>query len=101
MSNNHNMKVKCSNDIVWRVIDGDVVVLLPEGAMLNALKGCGSRVWELMQEEDAVPAIIQRICDEYDVEPQVARDEINEFVRNLAEMKLVEITPPASEGTGQ
>jgi len=97
MDGNNAMKVKRSDDAVWRVIDGEVVVLLPQEAVLHALTGSGSRVWELIEGETAVSEIIQRICDEYEVEPQRAREEVTEYVHKLEAMKLVEIIPVPTE----
>jgi Cdc6-like AAA superfamily ATPase len=97
MDGNNGMKVKRNDEAVWRVIDGEVVVLLPEERALHALTGCGSRVWELIEEETAISEIVQKICAEYDVEPQRAREEITEYVNKLEAMKLVDIVPVAGE----
>ena len=93
MIDNKAMRVRRSDKAVCRVIDGDIVLLIPEEAMLHALTGCGSRVWELTEGETAVSEIIQRICEEYEVELTRASEEITEFVHKLIEMKLVEIVP--------
>lgn len=84
------MKIKRNENAVWRVIDGDVVLLIPEEATLHSLTGCGNRVWELMEDETSVADIVDQICAEYEVEPQRARDEITEFIQQLIGMKLVE-----------
>ncbi len=97
MTSNNGMKVKRSDKAIWRVIDGEVVVLLPDEDMLYALKGCGSRVWELIEGETAISEIVRTICTEYEVEPQKAREEITEFVNKVAAMKLVEIVPAVNE----
>lgn len=91
MANNSGIKVKRSDEAVWRSIDGEVVVLIPEDFMLHALTGCGSRVWELIENETTIQEIVSRVCDEYDVEPPRASEEINEFVHKLESMKLVEV----------
>lgn len=96
MVDNQDVKVKRSDETVWRVIDGDIVVLLPEGAMLHALTGCGSRVWQLINGGTTIKEIVQGICNEYDVEPQRAREEVTEFVHKLVAMKLVEVVLTAS-----
>jgi hypothetical protein len=93
MSNNNAIKIKRSDSAVWRVIDGEVVVLTSEGASINALTGCGSRIWELIEEETTIPEITQTICAEFEVEPPEAEVDITKFIRKLASMKLVEITP--------
>jgi len=96
MVDNHYVKVKRNDEAVWRVIDGDIVVLLPQGAMLHALKGCGKRVWELIEGEITIPEIVRGICNEYDVEPQRASADITEFVYKLATWKLVDLVQTAS-----
>ena len=97
MDNNNSKKVKRNESAVWRVIDDEIVVLVPEGAMVHALTGCGSRVWELIEGEMAISEIIQKICAEYEVEPQRAEKEITQFVYGLLDNKLVEIVPKAAE----
>ena len=94
-TSNHVIKVKRNDDAVWRVIDGDVVLLIPEEATLHALTGCGSRVWELVEGETTILDIVEQICDEYEVEPGRARDEITQFIDKLIAMNLVEAIPEA------
>lgn len=93
VKNDGTMKIKCSEKAVWRVIDGDVVVLLPEEGMLHALGGCGSRIWELIEKGISIQEIVDNICDEYDVESDRVRKDVTEFIDSLQAMKLVEITP--------
>jgi hypothetical protein len=93
MSNNNTMMVKRSEVAVWRIIDGEVVVLGPEDVSINALTGCGGRIWELIEEETTIPEITRTICAEYEVEPQQAEEDITEFISKLADMKLVDIKP--------
>ena len=97
MDGYNGMKVKRNENVIWRVVDGEVIVLLPEGAMLHALTGCGSRIWELIEGETSVVDIVQRIYDEYEVEPQRATKDITEFIHRLAAMKLIEIVPAVVE----
>lgn len=97
MVSNNTMKVKRSDNAIWRVIDGEIVVLLTDGDVLHALKGCGSRVWELIEGETTISEIVQSICAQYEVEPQIAEKDITEFVRKLASMKLLEIVSGVGE----
>lgn len=97
MEFNDGMKIKRSDEAVWRIIDGEIVLLCPGQMMLHALTGCGSRVWELIEEETTLTEIVRRICDEYEVEPQTAREDVIEFIHKLEAIKLVDIAPAASE----
>ena len=96
MATNNGIKIKRSEKAVWRIIDGEVVFLMPEGGMLHALTGCGSRVWELIERETAISEISNVICEEYDVEPERAKTEIGEFIHNLKVLDMVEIIPLVS-----
>lgn len=87
------MKVKRSDAAIWRVVQGDVVLLIPEEATLHALTGCGSRIWELMEGEIALSEIVDWICAEYDVEPERARHEVVEFIHKLVAMNLAQVIP--------
>lgn len=89
-------KIRRSDAAVWRVIDGDVVVLIPEETTLLALTGCGSRVWELMEGETTLADIVDQICAEYEVDPERARNEVTEFIHKLITMNLVEAISDAS-----
>ena len=88
-------KIKRNDEAVWRIIDGEVVVLIPQEQALHALAGCGSRIWELIDGGITVSEIIEQICAEYEVEPQRAREEIIEYINNLEQKRLVESIPPA------
>jgi hypothetical protein len=97
MTDNKEMRVRRNEEAVWRVIDGDVVVLHPEERMLHALKGCGSMMWELIEKETAISEILEVVCEEYEVEPARAEAEITQFVHNLKDLNLVEIVPVKSK----
>jgi len=97
MNNEDIKKIRRNDEAVWRVIDDEVVVLIPGERALHALRGCGSRVWELIDGETTIAEIIQQICTEYEVEPQKAREEINEYVSRLAAINLVDIMPVTGE----
>jgi len=92
MNNTQISKVKINEGIVWRVIDDEVVVLSPLNVSMHALTGCGSRIWELIEQESEGPAIIATICREYEVEPDQAEKEIIGFIQGLAEHGMIEIS---------
>ena len=97
-----SMRIRRSDDAVWRVIDGEVVLLIPEEATIHALTGCGSRIWELIEGETTVNAIVDRICAEYDVDAEKAVSEVTEYIERLISMDLVEgVTPDAERKEGE
>lgn len=91
MNDGIEIRVKRSDEAVCRVIDGEIVALMPERLTLHALTGCGSRVWELIEEEIPLSDVIETICEEYDVDPQRAVGEITDFMFRLADAGLAHV----------
>jgi hypothetical protein len=90
---NGSLKVKRSDEAIWRVIDGEVVILIPHQSALHALSGCGGRIWELIEDEISVPELVETICAEYEVEPEKAKNDLVEYIDKLEELNLVEKIP--------
>jgi hypothetical protein len=100
MSNDDSIRVQRNENIVWRIIDDEVVVLVPENNTLHALGGCGDRVWELIEKETTISEIVNVICDEYEVEPERARKDITQFVHKLKGLKLARFLNESGEEDG-
>ena len=90
---NGSLKVKRSDEAIWRVIDGEVVILLPHESALHALSGCGGRIWELIEDEVSIPELVDTICSEYEVEPERAGKDVCEYIDKLEELQLLRKIP--------
>ena len=101
MSDERKMKIRRSDKAIWRIIDNEVVLLIPEKNILYALGGCGSRVWEIIEEPSFVSEIVHVICNEYEVEPKRVREDINTFIEDLTKLELVEPIPEANKEINQ
>lgn len=84
-----------TSDVVARKV-GDESVIVPvrsHVADLDAvvtLNPVGARIWELLDGRRDLDTIAGTICEEYEVELDAARADVDEFVRSLEEAKLVE-----------
>jgi hypothetical protein len=84
-----------TSDVVTRKV-GDESVIVPvrsHVADLDAvvtLNPVGARIWELLDGRRDVDTIAGAISEEYEVEPETARADVDEFIRGLEEAKLVE-----------
>jgi hypothetical protein len=92
--------IKRNDNIVWRMIDGEIVLLRPDSDTLHALGGCGGRIWELLESEISVSEIVDVICEEYEVEPDIAKKDIIGFVEELDKLRLAHIVSEVSEEAG-
>jgi hypothetical protein len=80
-------------DLVAADMDGDLVMMSIDHGEYYGVGGVGPRVWELLQQPITVEDITAVICDEFDVEADRCREDINGFARQLLEMGLVRQTP--------
>lgn len=79
-----------SDNLLAQEIDGEVVILNLDTEVYFALQGVGLRVWELMDEETSVSAIVDRLEAEYEVERARLQADVDAFVGTLAEKGLLQ-----------
>lgn len=77
-----------SQDIVFRKIDNDsiLVPIRSNAADLRAifsLNEVGSRIWELADGERTVDDIASVLTEEYEIDPQTARADLDGFLGQL------------------
>jgi Coenzyme PQQ synthesis protein D (PqqD) len=73
----------------WRVYDGEAVILWPDDSTLNTLNAVGTRIWESANGQSGVSAIVARICEDFDVEPERAERDTIAFIAKLGARGLV------------
>lgn len=66
------------------------------------LEGVGARVWRLLQSPQSIQAILDRISEEYEVNPDQCRQDLLELLEKLTAEGFVEVFPPLQpENTGR
>lgn len=83
--------MRINKDFVLREIAGDYVII-PVGSTVLEFNGLitvnevGSVLWKMLQEEDVTfERLVSGIMAEYDVEEDVVREDIQEFLDKLIE----------------
>ena len=72
-----------------RVEEEEAVVVLLEQAEVKVLNPVGSRIWELCDGSISVRRILDRICEEYEVEKEQARRDGAAFIQLLADKQML------------
>jgi hypothetical protein len=49
----------------------------------------GARIWPMLDSRHDIESIVSVICDEYEVEPAVARSDVNELLGSLEAAGLI------------
>jgi hypothetical protein len=75
----------------WRVYDGEAFIISPRDSTLHALNPVGTLVWEAADGQTRVGTIVDRICREFDVEPDRAARDLETFVGELCQRGLLTV----------
>ena len=82
--------MKVDKEFILREIAGDYIII-PTGKTVLEFNGLitvnevGVDIWNMLQEDVTFEDLVQGILAEYDVEEEVAREDIQEFLNTLIE----------------
>jgi Coenzyme PQQ synthesis protein D (PqqD) len=75
--------------VAARIIDDQAVVVLADSGEVNVFNAVGTRIWELVDGTRTVQQIADAIHSEYQVTPQDALRDVQEFVGKLVEANAI------------
>lgn len=80
-------------DVVWRDVDGEVVLLQVVTGEYFGLDPIGSRVWVLMQPDGeqgtSLTDLLPRVIAEFDVDPATATADVTALLEQLTAQQLL------------
>lgn len=86
--------MKIEKEFVLREIAGDYVII-PTGKTVLEFNGListnevGASIWKMLQQEINFESLVKGILDEYDVEENVVREDVSEFLNQLSEKGIL------------
>lgn len=83
------MKLRVAEDVVFRELGTEAVILNLESGMYFGLNDVGSRLWRLLAEHGSLEQAIQTLLVEYEVEEDQLRHDIEALVQQLLDKGLV------------
>lgn len=84
------MKYKIKPKLAFRKIAGEFFIVDTENSYLHKLNEVGSFIWECLMSEMDKDEIIKKILDEFEVDYSTAKTDLEEFIEELKEKKLIE-----------
>ena len=81
--------VKVPDDVLSRELDGEAVLLDLRSGKYFGLNGTGALVWQLLKDGLEREEIAQRLTDEYEVDIDRARADVDTFIKSLTERALI------------
>jgi hypothetical protein len=95
-----NRRYTKNPDMVSRLI-GDEFILVPirrnvaDLESVFTLGGTGIRIWELIDGRSTVRQILDRVREEFEVEPEEAEEDLREYLQALEEIQGVRLIEDA------
>jgi hypothetical protein len=84
--------------VVFRELDGEVVLLHLDTGMYYGLDPVGTRVWALLVDHGSPAAVCERMLEEFDVLPEVVERDVLGLVDALRDKGLVAPAPEVQVG---
>ncbi len=90
-------KYRRSDDVAWREVGGEAVLVRPKSSVYIVLNDLGSRIWKALEEPCTTPQLVRVFVEEYEVAPADLEKDVSAFLVDLDERELV----VRLEGEGQ
>lgn len=88
-------QIRIHPDVVWRDVDGEIVLLNVVTGQYFGLDEVGSRVWMLMQQDGEagtpVRSLETRVLAEFEVDGPTAHADLTALLQQLLEQQLVTV----------
>jgi len=79
-----------SEQVMWREIDGQIVILDLRSSSYLRSNRSGAYLWECLQNECEQTDLVNILQENFDVEPGKAEHDVAEFLVKLSEVDLLE-----------
>ena len=82
--------LKVGDDVVFRELDGEGVILNLASGLYFGLDKTGTRMWRLIEEHGQLQAVLTALCDEYEAAPDAIERDLIALVSELTEKGLLD-----------
>jgi hypothetical protein len=83
--------------IVWRDLDGEVVILNLESGIYFGLEGTGNDIWRLLAQGCSRAQLAKQLSADYEVSLEQVNADIDRFLAELHAKGLVSAAPVKSD----
>jgi len=90
MTNLFSARVRIVEDVVFRPVGDESVLLNLNTGEYLGLNASGTRVWSILTTASSVQTAYDALLQEYDVEPPQLRADLAEFIGQLRDKHLID-----------
>lgn len=85
-------RVRVKEDVVFRDLEGEVVLLNLDSGIYFGLDPVGTRIWALIQEHNSLEEVLRHMMVEYEVERVQCEKDLLALLTRLNENGLIEVS---------
>jgi hypothetical protein len=78
--------------VLLRELDGESVLLNLDSERYFGLDETGTRMWAALTTSKSIEEALEKLVDEYDVESELLREDLNELIEKLRDHGLVDVS---------
>jgi hypothetical protein len=82
-------RLRISDRVAARIIGGEAVIIGLDDNTMNVLNDVGTFIWERVDKGRTIREIVAEMCDEYEVDEETACSDVNRFVQEMVDKKLL------------
>ena len=86
-----NMKVTFKENVIFRDLDDEMIIMDMNSGKYFGLNETGARIWSLLNENQKIKDIIEKLSDEYDITKEQCEKEVKKFISTLLEKGLIDV----------
>jgi len=84
-------KISTHEEVLFRDLGGEAIVLSLETGKYYGLDEVGTRMWALLSQHGQVKPAYRALLDEYEVTEEQLREDMLRFIEELASHQLLEV----------
>ena len=81
---------KIREEILWKVVDGEAVIVNPESNDFVYFNKTGTEIWELLAENYGVEEILEKLGKKYKTSQKKIQKDFEKFVEDLRKKELID-----------
>ena len=93
MSRHFSSRVTTSPDVLLRIIGDEAVILNLKSELYLGLDPIGTRIWTVLQGSPSIQAAHASLLDEFEVEPERLRQDMDRLLNQMLAQGLIELHP--------
>ena len=86
-----HMVVEKSDNLIFREIDGEVVIIANDGSHIHMLNETATLIWNCSNKRTSIVQIITEMCEQYNVDKDTASRDVLESIKSLSEKNLIRV----------